>query len=257
LDLMEKGRNFQRKLFRSLHWIKMSDVILLNTTIVFKNVGKVDFGLVTMAVDTRRKEKEQVEGTTPCSESTSEQHPFEFSLSCRKGLITAEGRRPVPVMENGNVNISGILDKRTELLKDVAISTKFGKINIPLHEIQHFTSIYSRVTKPPGPVRHKKRDSLSSVMEEMSLPGSRTERLVEQVMESKEILTSILSAVSEIQVAVAALEISHLSKAIRPSGKPLLMTATLKELGLDIHQMDSKSPAHRMYVFQKNLYILV
>ena len=243
LAVLEKARDFQKKIFRVIRWVRLFDLILLNSTVKVTNVGKLEFGLIVMSVDTRKKDNELPHNS--CDSSHEKLHPIEFSFSCRTGLMTTDNHRPVPLLENLNINISGMLNKQDETLNDVAFAIKFGKINVPLHEIKAFMDRLNMATNKKAPPILR-RTSLSSIMVEMSLPGSRTERLVEKVMECKEILTSILGAVEEIQVAVATMEVSTVVNTIKPAGKPLIVIMALKELGLDIHRLDQNSPAHRM-----------
>ena len=90
-------------------------------------------------------------------------------------------------------------------------------------------------------------------MEEMAVAGSRTERMAEAVMEWRVLLKSLLEGIKEIQLAIGHLVVSKRVHSVQPAGKPLIVTVTMKELGVDLHRLDQKSPAHQMYDINPNL----
>ncbi|EPS44745.1 hypothetical protein H072_1260 [Dactylellina haptotyla CBS 200.50] len=244
-------------LFRKyIGWIRMVDVGFQNTTFEVRNAGKIQIGAVGASIVTRKDTRSRNAFNT-CDETSEEEererHPFECVIACRSVLLTPEGSGPVLLTDTINLNIGGVLEEKDEALKDVSVDMKVGKLRIPLDEILALKNNMEKQRVPQRPLRHKRNFSLGSIMGEMSMPGSRTERLVEIVTESKEIFTSIITGLHEVQVTVAILEISKIANDIRPSGKPLIATMSLKELGLDLHKLEQDSPAHRMDFSQDDI----
>ena len=246
LEIITKGRRFLENIHRFINWIKLVDVVLYGTSFCVKGVGKLQFGTISLNVDTRRDNNDRGSTFSHFADPTDEQRPAEWTLSCRTGLFTADGKAPIQVVDYINFSIYGVLEKKDTILKDVAFLFKLGRIVVPLDDIEYSVARYNAL-KRTHPSGHSKSYSLPSVMMDMSLPGSRTERLVEIVTESKDLFTSILASVQEVSMAVASLVITKSSTIVRPAGKPLLLSLVLKEMGLDLHRLDQNSPAHRMY----------
>ncbi|KAF3211639.1 hypothetical protein TWF192_008367 [Orbilia oligospora] len=246
--LVERCRKILHLFRRFVGWIKMVDVIFNNTTFEVRQAGKIQIGAVGASI-IARKDSRSHSNYNSCDETegaNSERHPFECVIACRSILLTPQGGKPVLLSDTINLNIGGVLEEKDQVLKDVSIDMKVGKLRIPLDEIISFQNNIQNQTKPQRPLHHKRNLSLGSIMGEMSMPGSRTERLVEIVTESKEIFSSVINGLHEVQATVAILEISKVANDIRPSGKPLIATMSLKELGLDLHKLEQDSPAHRM-----------
>ncbi|KAK6359672.1 hypothetical protein TWF696_000816 [Orbilia brochopaga] len=242
--IVERCRKVLLLLRRYIGWIRMVDVIFSNTTFDVRDAGKIQIGSVSASIVTR-KDPGSHSNFGDCAETTDdERNPFECIVACRSILLTPHGSGPVLITDNINLNIGGVLAETDQALKDVSIDMKIGKLRLPLDEIISFTT--SMKKRPRRPTSHKRNISLGSIMGEMSMPGSRTERLVEIVTETKDILAPIINGLHEVQVTVAILEVSKVASDIRPSGKPLIATVSLKELGLDLHRLEQDSPSHRM-----------
>ncbi|KAF3914758.1 hypothetical protein ABW20_dc0100272 [Dactylellina cionopaga] len=253
--LVDRCRKLLLLLRKYVGWIRMVDVIFNNTTFEVRDAGKIQVGSVGASVITR-KDTRAHSAFNPCNDSMEEEeeevgetrgrYPFECVVACRSILLTPKGSGPVLLTDTINLNIGGVLEEKDQVLKDVSVDMKVGKLRIPLDEILAFKANMQKQSKPQRPLHHRRNLSLGSIMGEMAMPGSRTERLVEIVTESKEIFSSIINGLHEVQVTVAILEVSKIARDIRPSGKPLVATMSLKELGLDLHRLEQDSPAHRM-----------
>ncbi|KAF3932880.1 hypothetical protein ABW19_dt0202976 [Dactylella cylindrospora] len=245
--LVDRCRKLLHLLRRYVGWIKLVDVILNNTTLEVCGAGKIQIGSVSASIATRKDSRPSHGTSNTSSEAGEERHPFECILACRSILLTADGSSPFLLTDTINLNLGGVLEHQDQVLKDVSIDVKVGKMRVPLDDIAKFRENAKTKTKTREVEFNRKRNlSLGSIMGEMSMPGSRTERLVEIVTESKDIFTSIINGLHEVQVAVAVLEVSKIANDIRPSGKPLIATMSLKELGLDLHRLEQDSPSHRM-----------
>ncbi|KAF3908642.1 hypothetical protein AA313_de0203483 [Arthrobotrys entomopaga] len=249
--LVQRCRKLLILLRKYVGWIRMVDVGFQNTTFEVRDAGKIQIGAVSASIITRKDTSSHSGFSTSnevSEEEGKERNPFECVIACRSVLLTPEGSGPVLLTDTVNLNIGGVLEEHEndQVLKDVSVDMKVGKLRIPLDEILAFKMNMSKQLTPERPLRHKRNFSLGSIMGEMSMPGSRTERLVEIVTESKDIFSSIINGLQEVQVTVAILEVSKIANDIRPSGKPLIATMSLKELGLDLHRLEQDSPAHRM-----------
>ena len=73
------------------------------------------------------------------------------------------------------------------------------------------------------------------------------ERLEQAVAEAREFVTSVLRGIQEFQLAIGFLGLSKRIKSMHTSGQHVYFNMAMKELGLDLMRLDSRSPAHRMY----------
>ncbi len=80
------------------------------------------------------------------------------------------------------------------------------------------------------------------------------DELMQTVADSKEFISSILRGIKEVQFAVSFLGIAKKVQTIEATGAPvLLINVSMKEVGVDLHRLDPKSPAHRMYFSSKDI----
>ncbi|KAJ4304272.1 Protein SABRE [Collariella sp. IMI 366227] len=91
------------------------------------------------------------------------------------------------------------------------------------------------------------------VIREIDVPGSTNHELMQTVSDSKELVSSILRGIKEVQFAVSFVGLTKKIEAVKPTGSPILLTASMKEVGIDVHRLDPKSPAHRMYFPSKDI----
>lgn len=251
LERLRKLRKAAQKLHRWIKWLHMVDIIVTNTTLTAVDIGYFQIGTVTTMIDTRLKTAERNRLFDHCTELKGEQKPAEWICNVRSVLFYPKKKDPVELLDHCMLNVYGVLEKETEGIKDLAIALKFGRIILPFDELLSCSAKLKALQKeqkrrePPG---KDTNISLADVMDEMTLPGSRTERMAEVVMEGKELIQSFLEGVKEVQFAISYLLISKGIDKIRPAGKPLQVMVGMKEFGVDIHRLDQGSPAHRMYV---------
>lgn len=252
VDGLRKAKENLKKLHKWIKWIRMVDIVFGNTTVVMPGVGSLQIGSVSMMVDTRRKMAERKRMFDHCKDLKDSQEPVEWLLSTKSILFyTADSKDPIEVMDHSVFTIYGVYQAGFEGIRDLAFALKVGRLSIPVDEFLACSKILKgahEVRKRKSPKPRASRVSLSAMMEEMALPGSRTERMAEAVLGSKELLESFLKGIKEIQFAIGHLIVSKSMPRPQSSEKPLVFTLAMKELGMDVHRLDQKSPAHRMFV---------
>ncbi|KAG0644829.1 mitochondrial protein from FMP27-domain-containing protein, partial [Tuber brumale] len=247
---ISKLRESLKKVHKLVKWLQMVDIVFTNTNLSIADVGSAQVGSMTMILDTRRKTAERNRMFDHTTDLKEDQNPIEWMFTARSVLFFPEKKRePIEILDHCNFNIYGLLENGLDVFRDAAMALKVGKITIPLDEILGCL-VKLRAIRAPAVKKSRRSGSrlrLGTVMEEMSLPGSTTERMAETVMQSKEFLESLLRGLKEVQFAIGYLLITRSVRSIQPSGKPLKVLVGMKELAMDVHRLDQKSPAHRMY----------
>jgi hypothetical protein len=243
-----------KRLHRNINWIRMVDVVASNSSLTLVDVGHIQVGSFTMAVDTRRKMVDRGRMFSHVKKAKKDQRPAEWMLTMRSVLFTPEGRDSLEVLDHATLNIHGLLYKDLDGLRDAAISLKLGRVHIPYDDINTCINRYRGCRKlyaPPEPVGAD--ISVQDLLEELDRPGSREENLVQTVSDSKEFVSSILRGIKEVQFAVSFVGFTKKISSVQPHGSPLYLNASMKEVGVDLHRLDQKSPAHRMYFSSKDI----
>ncbi|KAF9892503.1 hypothetical protein FE257_001612 [Aspergillus nanangensis] len=243
-----------KRLHRKIHWLKLVDVMAVNTTVNFVEAGQIQIGSLSLAVDTRRKMVDRGKLFRRKKYESDEQRPAEWILTVQNVLLSVHGGEPTELLDNISINIHGLLHRNLEGLRDASISFKIGRMQIPLDDL---TTLTHRIKQFRQPLPTKTKSdfeeevTFADFVDELERPGSRDEAIVQTVADSKEFASSLLRGIQEIQVA---LSFFRLSQAIQPSPSKqssVYLNVVSHEIGIDLHRMDQNSPAHRMY-FQKN-----
>ncbi|KAF7865344.1 hypothetical protein EAF04_006321 [Stromatinia cepivora] len=245
-----------KRLHRNINWIRMVDVVASNSSVTVVDVGNIQLGSFTMAVDTRRKTVDRGNMFTHVKNANSNQQPAEWMLTIRSVLFTPEGGESLEVLDHLTLNINGILYKELDGLREAAVALKLGRVHIPYDDINTCLNKYKGCRKPrkikdgkPAP----EEISVASIVGELERPGSEEKNLVQTVSDSKEFASSILRGIKEVQFAVSYVGFSKKITSIQPAGSPVYLNASMKEVGVDLHRLDQKSPAHRMYFSSKDI----
>jgi len=239
-----------KKVHKWIKWICLVDIVVTNTTVTITDVGSIQIGSLTMMVDTRRGTANRNPMFDHCTDVREGQWPIEWIFAIKSVLILTDKKEPTELLDHGMCNVYGVVEEGMAGIRDLAIAFKFGRVTLPCDELLNYAERLKGIRKKANkraPKRGGMGISLGSVMEEMAIPGSRAQRMTEVIMESKELLHSILRGVKEIQYAIGYLVISKELSDIQPAGRPLQISLGMKEFGMDVHQLDQKSPAHRMY----------
>ncbi|KPM35702.1 UPF0648 protein C3H5.09c [Neonectria ditissima] len=238
-----------KRLHRNINWLKLIDVVATNSTINVVDVGNIQVGSFTLSVDTRPKMVDRARFFVLGKHSPSKDRQAEWTMAVRSVLFTAEGNESMEVLDHLFLNIHGFLYKSWEGLRDAALSLKLGRLHIPLDDMQTCIDKLKQLRKDPkSPTADEPIDIfLGKVVQEVEEPGSQNKETQRAVSDSKELFSSILRGVKEVQFAVSFLGITSKVQPVKPGADPILLNAAMKEVGIDLHKLDPKSPAHRMY----------
>lgn len=243
-----------KRLHSYIHWLAMVDVHAANTSLSFVDAGSIQVGSLTLAVDTRRNMVERGRLFRHKTPHSQEPRPAEWIMNVRNILLAVDGREPMELLDNLQVNIHGHLYRDLEGLRDTSVAVKIGRLHFPYDDLMTLSQRISRNRK-----KHHRQDTFSETedeisfadfVEELDKPGSREEAIVQTVADSKEFVSSILRGIEEIQVALSFFRISRSFQPFLKEQKEMQLNLVTHEIGIDLHRMDPNSPAHRMY-FQK------
>lgn len=244
-----------KRLHRQIHWLALVDVVAVNTTVRFQDAGQVQVGSVSLAVDTRRKMVDRGKVFRRKKDNAREQRPAEWIMNVQNVLLSVDGGEPTELLDHVGFNIHGHLYKDLEGLRDASVAAKIGRLHIPFDDL---TSLLRRVKQfrrsaKEQPAGNETEDEMSfaDFVEELDRPGSRDDAIVQTVADSKEVASSLLRGIQEIQVALSFFRLSRSIDALSIDQNPMYLNIVSHEIGVDLHRMDQKSPAHRMY-FQRN-----
>ncbi|KAL8697492.1 MAG: hypothetical protein Q9224_002283 [Gallowayella concinna] len=244
-----------KELHRKIHWLCLVDVVARNSTCIISEVGKFEVGTFTLAVDTRRKTVDRGRLFQHKRLPEADQRPAEWMLTVKSVLFTPMGKESLDILDICNVNVHGLLYKELPGLRDASISIKLGRIHIPVDDLldcrQRIEQLRHAQVVPE--LQSLEADvSFTDVIEELDRPGSREAKIVQTVSDSKEFISSILRGIQEIQLAISFV---GMSKKIEMSSdaSPIYLNISMNEIGVDMHRLDPKSPAHRMYFSSKDV----
>lgn len=250
-ERLTRAKERIKRLHRKIKWIRLVDLVATSTTFVIVDVGSLQIGSFTMAVDTRRKTVDRSRLFNHHKpDLTKQQRPAEWNLTARSIFFTAEGRDSTEILDYSSLNIHGMLYKELDGLRDASIALKLGRLSIPYDDVKicmdrakHLQPSY------PGqrPAASRSDISLSDVMEELDEPGSRDEAIVRTVSDSKEFASSILRGIQEFQFAISVFGLTKQIQDGSDSEPPVFLNVSGKEIGMDLLRLDPRSPAHLMY----------
>ncbi|EOO01598.1 hypothetical protein UCRPA7_2889 [Phaeoacremonium minimum UCRPA7] len=246
-----------KRLHRNVNWLRMVDVVATNSTVNIVDVGNVQFGSFTVAVDTRRKMVDRARfflGTR--SGKGREKQQAEWIMTLRSVLFTAEGNESLEILDHTTLNVHGFLYEQLDGLRDASVALKLGRVHIPYDDIVLCSKKWQQLQQSvadPSLDAESMDDYVDKVIQELDHPGSTDHELMQTVSDSKEFVSSILRGIKEVQFAVSFFGITRKIEAVKTSGSPVLLNASMKEVGIDLHRLDPKSPAHRMYFPSKDI----
>lgn len=244
-----------KRLHRRIHWLALVDVQAVNTTVRVHDAGQIQVGSVSLAVDTRRKMVDRGKVFRQKKDNAREQRPAEWIMNIQNVLLAVDGGEPTELLDHVGFNIHGHLYKDLDGLRDASVAAKIGRLHIPFDDL---TSFVQRIKKlrlsakePTSNNVTEDEMSFADFVEELDQPGSRDDAIVQTVADSKELASSLLRGIQEIQVALSFFRLSRSIRALSTDQNPMYLNVVSHEIGVDLHRMDQKSPAHRMY-FQRS-----
>ncbi|KAJ4354893.1 Protein SABRE [Ascochyta clinopodiicola] len=242
-----------KRLHRNINYICLVDLLAYSTTVVVLDVGSVQVGNLSLAVDTRRKTVDRSRLFNHHKlNSSQQQRPAEWHLTLRSVLFTPEGGESTEVLDHCTLNIHGFLKKELEGLRDASIALKLGRLSIPYDDVKLCIERAKKRKPAATPTKINTETSqpdvsLTDVIGELDHPESREESIVQTVSDSREFASSILRGIHEFQFAISFV---GLTKQVRPSRKSepeVYLNVAMKEVGMDLLRLDPRSPAHLMY----------
>ena len=247
-----------KKLHTNIRWLRMIDIVATNSTINIVDVGTLQVGSLTVAVDTRRKMVDHARLFRFHSRK-KEKLQAEWIISLRSVLFTTEGHESLEVLDHLLLNVHGFLYESRLGLQDASISLKLGRVHVPYDDLLVCASRYRKCHKD---MQAANADEAVDVVlaqvpeepeEEDAEPENDKQKLSTAVTDSREFVSSILRGIKEVQFNVSYVGVTKQVTSVKPEGSPILLNASMKEVGIDLHRLDPKSPAHRMYFSPKDI----
>ena len=245
-----------KRLHEKIHWLSLVDLTAQNSTLVFAGIGRFEVGTFSMLVDTRRKTVDRGRLFQHKKVPAGDQRPAEWMLTVKGILFTPQGRDSLEVLDICTLNIHGLLYRDRPGLRDTSISLKLGRVHIPYDDLLRCKTHIDKCRKEAylQQMETKEGDiTFTDLIEELERPGSREANIVQTVSDSKDFVSSILRGIQEIQMAISFVGLTKEVHSIQPNGSLLYLNVTMNEFGIDMHRLDPKSPAHRMYFSSKDI----
>lgn len=240
-----------KRLHRNVNWLRLVDVVATNSTVNVLDVGNIQFGSVTVAVDTRRKMVDRARFFWgPRSGKGHGKNQAEWIMTIRSVLFTPIGSESIEILDHSTLNVHGFLYEQLDGLRDASIAIKLGRVHVPLDEIRESVKRFQKRKLETAASSHADEpldEYVDKVFQELEDPGSTDDELMQAVSDSKEFVSSILRGIKEVQFAVSFFGLTKKVEAVKTAGPPVILNASMKEVGIDLHRLDPKSPAHRMY----------
>ena len=244
-----------KRLHRKINWLRQVDLVAHATSLVIVDVGSVQVGGLSLAVDTRRKTVDRSRLFNHHKPKPDlEQRPAEWHFTARSILFTPEGRESTELLDHCTLNVHGFLKKELEGLRDASIALKLGRLSVPYDDVELCMERVQKCRAATSRKRtsgHHPNSLFSHVIEELGQSGSREENIVRTVSDSREFASSILRGIHEFQFAVSFF---GLTKQIKTGqDPPVYLNVSMKEVGMDLLRLDPRSPAHLMYFSPKDI----
>ncbi|CEJ93302.1 hypothetical protein VHEMI08900 [[Torrubiella] hemipterigena] len=243
-----------KKLHKNVRWMRMVDIMATNTTINIVDVGSLQVGSFTVAVDTRNKTVDRTRFFSLRPGAKKRKPQAEWIISVRSVLFTADGRESLEILDNVLVNIHGFIDPTRDGLRDTTISVKFGRVHIPYDDF-NICATQLKKHKRASTFREKDSGDISLHAPSLKTRKSETEEAstTKNTHNSRDFFNSILRGIKEIQFAVSHIGLTMGIDAVKPNAVPIQFHASMKEIGIDLHRLDPNSAAHRMYFPTKDI----
>ncbi|KAM0264887.1 hypothetical protein ACHAQJ_000403 [Trichoderma viride] len=249
---LQKLKEKVKRLHHNVKWLRLVDVVVTNSVINVVDVGSLQVGSLTLAVDTRHKMADRARFFFHRSESSKENAEAEWILTIRSVFFAADGNESLQILDHALLNVHGYLYQSQEGLRDATVALKLGRVQIPYDELQLSAAKLKLSRKQPKIVNLEDPVDIF-VSKVQDATAEKTDHLIKSVSDSKEFFSSILRGIKEVQFAVSFVGLVKKVESVNPAAKPVHLTASMKEVGVDLHRLDPKSPAHRMYFPSKDI----
>lgn len=240
-----------KRMHRKINWIRQVDLVAHGTTIVVADVGSLQIGGLSLAVDTRRKTVDRSRLFNHHKPKTDQQqHPAEWLFTARSIFFTLEGRESTEILDHCTLNVHGFLKQELEGLRDASIALKLGRLSIPYDDVKlcvERAKACRAATTRRSAHRSHSSISLADMIDELDHPSSRENNIVRTVSDSRDFASSILRGIHEFQFAVGFFGLTKRIQTAHDPDSSVYLNVSMKEVGMDLLRLDPKSPAHLMY----------
>lgn len=241
-----------KRLHRQVKWMVFVDIVITGTRVTIQEVGTVGIERLTLAVDTRAKTVDRSRLFQHHKATADTQTPAEWKSIIRSVLFTPEGKESMEILDYSTFSVHGFLNNSIEGLRDASIALKLGRLTIPYDDLMSTSDKVNEILNSSNP-RPDQPPKIAINNVQVDDPGSLDDKLVETVSASQEFVTSVLRGIQEFQLAVSFMGMSKHIKSMHTSGQHVYFNLAMKEVGLDLMRLDSRSPAHRMYFSPKDV----
>src|SRR5579862_5200321 len=107
-ERLVKAKERIKRLHRLINWLRLVDVIATNTSFAVADVGCVQIGTFTMAVDTRQQTVDRGRLFQHRKVLNSDQRPAEWMFTLRSVLFTPDGKESLEILDNCTLNVHGL-----------------------------------------------------------------------------------------------------------------------------------------------------
>jgi hypothetical protein len=245
-----------KRLHRKINYIRIFDFVATNSSLTIADIGSIELASFTMAVDTRRKTVDRSRLFQHRKAQSHSQRPAEWIFTARGLLFSPADKESSELLDHATLNVYGLLLPDIEGLRDASIALKLGRISLPYDDLQacanKITHGRQRHTRRGGNGHHRE-PSFTDIVEELDMPGSKDETIVQTVSDSREFFASILRGIQEVQFAISYIGLSKRIKSVERNETPVYLNMSMKEVGLDLLRSDPRSPAHLTYFCDKDV----
>ncbi|OQO14392.1 hypothetical protein B0A48_01268 [Cryoendolithus antarcticus] len=243
-----------KRLHGQIEWLRLIDLVTNTVELCVVGVGSVRVERANVSVDTRSQTVDRSRLFQHSKAKGEVQQPAEWKCLVRSILFTAEGRKSTEILDYATLSVHGLLHRELQGLRDASVALKLGRVNIPFDDIEYAQqrAVYLRGLRIPhhaAAVRERKVASGESTGAEPH--DSPEERIVRAISDSRAFIASILRGMQEVQLAVGFFGLSKRLSTQSHFDRSIYFNLAMKEVGLDILRLDSRTPAHRMY-FARN-----
>ncbi|KAK6435199.1 Protein SABRE, partial [Oleoguttula sp. CCFEE 5521] len=240
-----------KRLHGQIEWLRLVDLVTNTVELCVVGVGSVCVERANVSVDTRSQTVDRSRLFQHSKAKGEVQQPAEWKCLIRSMLFTPEGRKSTEVLDYATLSVHGLLHRELQGLRDASVALKLGRVNVPSDDIEYAQqrAVYLRGLRiPPEQDVARERKTASGESEPHDTPE---ERIVRAISDSRAFIASILRGMQEVQLAVGFFGLSKRLSTQTHFDRSIYFNLAMKEVGLDILRLDSRTPAHRMY-FARN-----
>ncbi|GAM91620.1 hypothetical protein ANO11243_096720 [Dothideomycetidae sp. 11243] len=249
-----------KRLHRQIDWLSQVDLNILRFSLHIKDVGSLRVERLMLSVDTRPKTVDRSRLFQHRQTKPNTQRPAEWRCIVRSLLLTTEGKESIEVLDHCILSIHGFLVKELDGLRDASIALKMGRTTVPFDDIEAFTERLESFQTPTEEVQIETQKVPSTpiikkdgeIIEDSDIEPLEEETAADAINDSKEFANSILRGIQEVQMAVSFFGLSKRMKSVCTFGQQVYFNVAMKEVGLDLMRLDSRSPAHRQHFSPKD-----